>query len=291
MRNIKPNDTNVQFPKKEKAYALLPSEHTPFLYATVGITYPDPAYHIDRSEGHEINVFEYVMEGEGEIFLCGVWKKVTAGSLYILRSGEEHHYRSSPKNPWKKRWINYGADYLAPLLDAYGISSGVYPAPDAEAYFAEAMETLQFGTPPAEAGRILSDCIHKLISLAAATLEPEQESDAYRIRTRLDAALYRKLELNELARSLHISKSNLIRIFKKRYGVTPYEYLLAAKIEAAKALLSGTQLPIKEIAERLHISDAHYFSTLFEKRAGLCPRDWRRRTNPSAFSEKTSQTS
>ncbi len=287
MRKIKPTDQNVSFPEKEEAYALVTQENTPFLYTAVGITYPDPGYHIDRTPEHRINVFEYVVSGEGEICLGGVWKRVKAGSLYILREGEAHHYRSLPRDPWKKRWINYTADYISPLLDAYGITSGIYPCHEAEKYFTEALETLQFGTPQAEAGRTVAECVHKLISLAAASQGTERDSDAYRIRNELDASLYRKADLDQLAKTLHMSKSNLIRIFKKRYGVTPYEYLLGAKIETAKALLSSTQLPIKEIAERLCISDAHYFSTLFESRVGMRPRDFRARSaSPSEGLEK-----
>ena len=96
------------------------------------------------------------------------------------------------------------------------------------------------------------------------------------IREELGAALYQKLDLNLLSEKLHISKSNIIRIFKKRYGVTPYEYLIASKIEAAKALLVNTQLPIKEIADRLCIVDEHYFSTLFCNRVGVRPSHFRK---------------
>ncbi len=280
MRNIEPNVHYPKFPQKEKAYALIPVEHTPFQHAVVGITYPAADYHIDRKSNSSINVFEFVLAGEGEILLDGVWKKATAGCLYLLRSGEEHHYRSTPQNPWHKLWINYSADYLAPFLDAHGVRSGIYPAPEAQKYFDLALNAAKRGTPRAEACRTIADCIHRLVSIAAIREGAEKESDVYRIREELDAALYQKLDLNTLCEKLHISKSNIIRLYKKHYGVTPYEYLLNAKIEAAKALLGNTQLPIKEIAERLHISDEHYFSTLFLRRTGIRPGDFRRRENP-----------
>lgn len=280
MRNIEPNIHYPKFPQKEKAYALIPVDNTPFQHAVVGITYPAADYRIDRKSNSHINVFEFVLDGEGEILLDGVWKKATAGSLYILRAGEEHHYRSSPQNPWHKLWINYSADYLAPLLDAYGVRSGIYSSPDAKKYFDLAMEAAKRGTPRAEVCRTVSNCIHRLVSLASMSLGEEKESDAQRIREELDAALYHKLDLNTLCEKLHISKSNVIRLYKKHYGVTPYEYLLDAKIEAAKTLLASTRLSIREIAERLHISDEHYFSTLFLKRVGTRPGDFRKRENP-----------
>ena len=82
--------------------------------------------------------------------------------------------------------------------------------------------------------------------------------------------------LDELSEKLHISKSNVIRIFKKRYGITPYEYLLSSKIDAAKVLLQSTQMTVREIADRLCVSDEHYFSTLFCNRVGMRPSDFRK---------------
>ena len=87
--------------------------------------------------------------------------------------------------------------------------------------------------------------------------------------------MYEKINLDTVASNLHISKSNLIRVFKKNYGVTPYEYLLTLKTETAKILLRETTMSVKEIADRLCISDEHYFSSLFFARVGMRPREYR----------------
>ncbi len=276
MRNIKHEDTQVQFPKKEKAYAVIPVDRLPFSDATVGVTYPYSEYSIERAPGHSIHVLEYVLSGAGEIFLDGVWKKVKADEVYILRAGEAHRYRADRSDPWKKMWINYHASYISALLDAYALPSGIYAAPGAKYYFEEAFEAARSGLPQNEIAQLLTECVHKIIALASAGRHEERESDAFRIREALGAMLYQKCNLDDLAAKLHLSKSNMIRIFKKQYGVTPYEYLLSAKIEAAKALLSNTQLSVKAISERLQILDEHYFSTLFTSRVGLCPRDFRK---------------
>lgn len=275
MSNIRPIESHVTFAKKEKAYALIAQESVPFRYATVGVTYPDPTYHIDRTAGHWVNVLEYVEEGEGELLVGGRWLRACAGDVYVLRAGEEHHYRSDPQKPWKKRWINYGADYIADFLDAYGVTTGVYRDEGAKKYFDLAFETAKFGGAYAESGRTVADCVHKIIARCAATRASVPYLAEHGIREELNASLYSKLDLDALADKLHMSKSNLIRVFKRNYGITPYEYLLCAKIEAAKVLLLTTTLPVKEIADRLCIVDEHYFSTLFYKRVGVRPRAFR----------------
>ena len=280
MSKIETESVRLLFPEKEKAYAVVATPGTPFQMAVVGITYPEADYSILRRPPHPINVFEYVLEGEGEILLGGVWKRVKAGDAYVLRAGEMHQYRASKKNPWKKIWINYVADYISPFLDAYGVRSGICACPEAYKYFELAMEAAKSPSPHTELSRTVADCVHKIIyRISAAGIRAtgvlEQNTDEYRICEELNAALYKKLDLNALSAKLHLSKSTVIRIFKKRYGTTPYEYLIAAKIEAAKALLLNTQLPIKDIADRLCISDEHYFSTLFCSRVGLRPREFR----------------
>ena len=275
MSNMNTIPSHVTYPKQEKAYALLAQESVPFCQAVVGVTYPNPAYHIDRPPHHPINVFEYVVEGEGELLLNGVWRRVRTGQVYFLRAGEEHHYRADPQVPWKKLWINYNADYLASMLDAYGVASGIYACEEAKQYFDRAFEVARLGGTYADSGRTVADCVHRIVASCAATRVFEKRTDEYRIREELNAAIYQKLELDTLSEKLHMSKSNLIRVFRKSYGVTPYEYLLASKIEVAKLLLSTTHLPVREIANRLCITDEHYFSSLFSKRTGLSPRAFR----------------
>ena len=275
MSKMKPIESHVTFARREKAYALLSQESVPFRRAAVGVTYPDPSYRIERPTGHTINVLEYVEEGEGEILLGGEWRRACAGDVYILRAGEAHHYRSNPQSPWKKRWINYEAEYIAPMLDAYGVSSGIYRCEGAKKYFDLAFETARFGGVYAESGRTVADCVCKIIARCAATRVSEPLFPEQSIREELNAALYSRVDLDLLAEKLHMSKCNLIRTFKKRYGVTPYEYLLSAKIEAAKTLLLTTAMSVREIAERLCITDEHYFSTLFLSRVGVRPRVFR----------------
>ena len=278
MSKIKISYGAVSYPDKEKAFAIVTEAGIPFVNATVGITNPSPDYQISRSKDTPVNVFEYVLDGEGELYLEGKWKRVSGGDIYILRQGEAHRYRSNPRDPWKKLWINYVADYISPLLDAYGIKSGVYSAKDARTYFEQALEYASGGAPYTNVSYNIAQCVYNIINTVA--LESSSEnSDRYRIREALNGSVYEKADLDVISERLHISKSNIIRIFKKSYGVTPYEYLVSLKIATAKILLKDTQMTIKEIAEKLCFSDEHYFSNVFLRRTGSRPREYRRSHN------------
>lgn len=274
MSKLNVSDPPVRFKGKEKAVAFITDDDRPFSSAMIGITYPFPDYEMHRPEGSGQNVLEYVTEGRGEILLDGRWRAVSAGDIYILRGSDRHDYRADPKHPWKKLWINYVSDYISAFFDAYKIKSGIYHSDTAKKYF----ETLQeHSRQRSEAKNVcfeIADCVHKIIE-AVSVEDTENMTDGYRIKEALNASVYKKLSLDELAEQLHISRSNVIRVFKKSYGVPPYEYLIELKLSAAEVLLSETLMSIKEIAERLQISDEHYFSTLFFKRVGMRPRDYR----------------
>ena len=77
--------------------------------------------------------------------------------------------------------------------------------------------------------------------------------------------------MNEVAEHVHTSLSQLNRTFKKYYQVTPYQYLLNLKLEAAKILFTSSHFSIKKIALELGFCDEHYFSNIFRQRVGVTP--------------------
>lgn len=265
----------VCYPTVEKAYALVNTDKVPFSKAVMGITFPSPSYYICRSEKSDITVFEYVIEGEGKICIDGAWHTAKAGDFYILVQGERHRYQADPKNPWKKLWVNYTAGYIPTFIASYGVKSGIYRSEGVREIFEELIEITKSHGDKTEVSFTIADRVNKIIKIASREIR-DAAGDCRGLKKQISSYVHRKFNLDELSEELHMSKSNVIRIFKKEYGLTPYEYLLDLKIETAKALLKDTNIPIKKIAEKLCISDEHYFSTLFLKRVGMRPGSYRK---------------
>ena len=72
-------------------------------------------------------------------------------------------------------------------------------------------------------------------------------------------------------------KGHLMRAFKASTGLTIHAYVEQVRLAKAKALLSDTDIQLKEIAFRLGFSNAANFSAAFRKSAGESPREFRRR--------------
>ena len=95
------------------------------------------------------------------------------------------------------------------------------------------------------------------------------------IKNAVLSMLYEKGSLDEIAGRFFMSKSNLIRVFKKHTGQTPYKFLLDEKIRISKVLLRSTKMSVKTIADRLCFTDEHYFSFVFKERVGVSPLKYR----------------
>ena len=264
------------YPKKEIATVFYGQDDQPFITATIGVTYPFKQYTIYNPKS-EVTDIEYILEGEGEIFIRGKWRKAVAGDTFILVEGEVFRYRTNPHKPWKKIWINYRSSYLASFISAYKVRSCIRKI-NSKSYFENIKKWADDYNTDASIGLLIANYVHKLIELFS---QVSTDKDvASKIKDKLDLAIYQKINLDNIAKELAISKSGLIQTFKNKYGIPPYEYILSAKIETAKHLLANTLMRINEISEKLCIGDEHYFSLFFKKRVGVTPTDYRKANTP-----------
>jgi AraC-like DNA-binding protein len=82
------------------------------------------------------------------------------------------------------------------------------------------------------------------------------------------------VRLDELARVAELSRFHLIRLFRRRYGVTPFAYLRNLRVERARdALRSGAALA--EIAANLGFADQSHLGRAFRQVMGSTPGQYR----------------
>lgn len=85
----------------------------------------------------------------------------------------------------------------------------------------------------------------------------------------------RDWKLDDLTAIAHMSRTNLMRVFRKATGQPPIEYLLRLRIQKAMGLLRNTDLPITEIAHEVGFNDSNYFTRQFRRILGKSPRSFR----------------
>lgn len=83
--------------------------------------------------------------------------------------------------------------------------------------------------------------------------------------------------LASLGDALEVSPNHLSACIKRYAGETFINTLIRRRMQAAQELLTGSNLKIREIAERCGYTDQHYFSCCFKKYSGESPNALRRR--------------
>lgn len=98
-----------------------------------------------------------------------------------------------------------------------------------------------------------------------------------KVRDRIDREYAHPLDVEALARGVHMSAGHLSRRFRETYGESPYSYLMTRRIERAMALLRRGDLTVTEVCFEVGCSSLGTFSTRFTELVGVAPRVYRER--------------
>jgi AraC-like DNA-binding protein len=97
-----------------------------------------------------------------------------------------------------------------------------------------------------------------------------------RVRDRIDREYAQPLDVEALARGVHMSAGHLSREFRAAYGESPYSYLMTRRIERAMALLRRGDLSVTEVCFEVGCSSLGTFTTRFTELVGMSPGAYRR---------------
>ena len=253
-------------------------QKVPLSIECFGITYPNPNFHIKRTEATYF-ILEYIMSGKGYLVVDGRKHELKANDVYLLEPGSAHEYYADKHDPFKKIWVNFKSDLFFNILKEYGLMQiNVFHDTDILQEMSKIIEL--------EKVSVYNDNIYKAASkhlfdifmkLAEQNQANTQGSTiAQQILAELDKAIDSSVSIDDICNTLFISRSKMIREFKRHYDQTPHAYLLGRKIGFAKMLLQDTSHSIRSIANHLGFSDEHYFANIFKSKTGYTPSQYRK---------------
>lgn len=97
------------------------------------------------------------------------------------------------------------------------------------------------------------------------------------VRDRIDREFAQPLDVEALARGVHVSAGHLSREFRAAYGEAPYGYLMTRRVERAMALLRRGDLSVTQVCFAVGCSSLGSFSARFSALVGVSPSTYRRR--------------
>lgn len=100
--------------------------------------------------------------------------------------------------------------------------------------------------------------------------------EARRVAELLAGELDRRWSVPELADSVHLSASQLRRVFTEAFGKSPIAYLTMLRTERMAHLLKTTDSPIPVVAAAVGWRDPDFAARQFKRRVGVSPSEYRR---------------
>ncbi|MBQ9119826.1 MAG: helix-turn-helix domain-containing protein [Lachnospiraceae bacterium] len=253
----------------------------PFYVELAGITFPDASYAIKRENSY-IYVLEYIIDGSGTVEVDGKTFTPSKGDVYLLPRGSNHHYYASKDTPFHKIWMNVNGALCEQLIQLYHLS-GKYYFENIDLYdlFKEFLQICKTGASDMKS--LFNECsiiFHKIIQRLSKHIEQDTTINEYALLAKdyCNRNTYQKIVIEDVAKHVGLSVSQLNRLFKQEFHSTVYAYLLNNKINTAKALLRGTSMTVSEIAYLLKFTDEHYFTNIFKKKTGMTPTECRKQS-------------
>lgn len=229
-------------------------------------------------------VFEYIKSGDVIIESNGVKHSAHCGDVYIFKPGTQVEYYSNGTEKIEKIWFNMNGILLDKLFEAYGLDNNVIIAHcDVENEIQRIHTLLQCSNASPDIIASLAIRVHEIIikiSLANKNIDVSFDpgfSIAEQIKSFIEKNIYDKMSLTSLANHFEVTDKYIIRVFKKKYGTSPYSYIINLRISEAKKLLSESDLTVNEIASKLQFSESNYFSKTFRRYVGCSPIEYRKK--------------
>jgi AraC-like DNA-binding protein len=239
-------------------------------------------YHQHGTAEYELH---YFLQGTGQFQNGSDLCTIVPGTLFITSPGTFHAIRASDSiNPITYYAVLFSVDpheqQMTELLhqDIHQASRSNIGT-NYRFFFEEIREK---GLSQIE--NLRRSAVHQLISFLYQLSEGEMSSYSREESVHLEKALrfmqknvIGSITLSDIASRLGLTESYFIRLFQRRMKTSPMKYYTRLKVEAAGAMLAGTNLSVKEIAARLCFYSEFHFSRVFKQYTGHAPSHYRAR--------------
>ena len=244
-------------------------------------------YYFNVEKGRILREYQllYISKGQGFFSTQEIKKrKIEKGSLILLVPGEWHSYYPSQETGWNEYYIGFEGTAIEAMFE-----QGFAPRTNTVievGFNDELVKLYQQAIEIAKADkiaaqRILSGIVMYMLGMVLYISKNklfemgDVEQKITRAKIIMYENIYNDIDPEVLAEKLNLSYSWFRKEFKNYTGYAPAKYFQELKIGKAKELLVGTSQSVKEIAFQLGYSSTEHFSTLFKKRTGYTPLEYR----------------
>jgi AraC-like DNA-binding protein len=248
-----------------------------------------------RLHSHPKGQYElhYFISGEGSFRNLGAVHAIEPGTLHVTPPATPHQiFATDARRPitYYAVLVDALADFdegsgrdrageaeLLGLLDRLGSRGPLTVGTSQRFFFADLLEKSASGKRPLvlAAYHGLLSFLYSLDGGQAASRAPTDNAHVEKALAIMQGNIEGELNLSALCDRIQLSREHFVRLFSERMGMPPMRYYSRLKIEAARAMLSSTNLRVQEIADKLGYENQFNFARAFKRVSGMAPTEYR----------------
>ncbi len=227
-------------------------------------------------------LIHYVLHGKGTLAAEGLTHAIGAGQAFVIFPDQITVYQADAVYPWQYGWVGFVGEEAAELVRAAG-ATPEHPVLRCRHNLFAVVHQMQQDVELAANGLALTGGLMRFLALLG-DVDSQYKSSA---RALYEKALWhfrshymRPISIDETARMVGLSRSQLFRIFRGETGQSPKQALTDLRLEEAYRLLLETHLSVQEIAYAVGIPSASRFCSVFSAKYGISPGQFAKRSLP-----------
>lgn len=245
--------------------------------------WPEPAdFSIHRPAGLDTYTFLH-FHNAVQIECGGARVAVKPGACILYAPGMPQWFHS--KEPLLHDWMHLDSPAATVLFQKYQTPAGTLQYPADGSFITSAICEIELELYSDRLySKDLADLTAEMLFLrfsricsekdSRPAIQPELSAKLFLFRSALFTRLGESWTVERMAAEMHLSPSRFFAVYKARFGISPVNDLIQARMDAAKSALISSDVSVAQLAERLGYANVTHFSRQFRQKTGVSPRDY-----------------
>ena len=220
----------------------------------------------------------YIVHGTVDVIACGSAYRAREGEFVLLDCYRPHQYGSQEE--WEASWLHFDGPLAREYYQEISSQYGNVLRPENPKALIHSMNKIcsLFRTASPVIEPEISGYITNILD---GLLAPSAGRSSAQPSSIIDSVAYindhfqEQISLKHLAEKANLSLYHFTRSFAKETGFTPHQYLINARVSAAKFMLKSSEMPVKDIGYSTGFHSESSFCTTFKKWVGVTPTQYR----------------
>ncbi|MCE7785332.1 AraC family transcriptional regulator [Staphylococcus xylosus] len=232
------------------------------------------------------SVLHIVTQGEGTFSYAGETYHLTAGDIFLLERGMEVEYKPSFSNPWTYYWVGMNGKQILNYLSRCSIVDSHVILGQDTTDIKNIIQLICKLSQSIESNNSNDILIMQYLYQLVYTLQEKfpkifsvqvdiVNEDIQHAVDFINTNYQKHITVEDVAKSVNVTRSHLYKLFKKNLGCSPKEYLTYIRMYHASQLLIHTSTLISDISRQVGYKDPLLFSKNFTKHFEISASEYR----------------